>query len=706
MCCLVTPLTLESAHGLLKKYIDAKDLVAGRKLYAFVEKVGLQTNPFLGSYFIRLFSFSDDVSEAYLAFRNLIEPNVFNWTAIISAFNQHRQSEKAIKLHHIMQQTNVPPDEYVFVALLHSCAATSSFMQGKQLHVQINGQAARFDTFVGNSLIDMYAKCGDLETAFKVFLELRNRDMVSWNAMIGGYAQHGVSEQALRLFHNMQCENVQPSRVTLVSTLKACASIEFLDDGRLIHAQAIEEGFDSGIIFGSALTNLYAKCGKLLDACCILEKQPSRHIGIWNALVTGYAQYGDGERALQVFQKMRHDGFMPNEVTYVCVVKACTGMCAFYDGRCIHVLIVENDMKENSFIQSALIDMYTASGSLNDARRVFDRVLNRNEITWSAIVTGYAQHGCGEEALLLFQQMQSEGAKCDLYTLVNVLKACTCLVALDVGQVIHGFVVEHKLESDACLGSVLIEFYSNCGSLDDAASVFNHLPNQNIVTWSTMIGGYSMQGNIKAALQLFERMKQQGLKPDDVIFVSLLSTCAQMGFVEEGKQLFEAMTKDFGLTPTGEHYNCMVDLLARVGRFGEAESLMEFSSDKSSFVGWLTLLSHCKAHSRVAMGRRCFDHIVTLDSGHASAYVLMSEIYDAAGMYDDAEKIRKMRDCGQAWKKPGQASIEINQKLHTFVVGDKSHSQMPDIHSKLNSVNCSLIDGGHVPHAGSIYVYG
>ncbi|KAI5072065.1 hypothetical protein GOP47_0012171 [Adiantum capillus-veneris] len=674
MCCHVAPLTIESAHGLLKRYIDAKDLVAGRRLYALIEKSGLQTNLFLGSYFIRLFSLSDNVSEAYLVFRKLIEPNVFNWTAIISAFNLHGQSERAIEMHHLMQQANVPLDEYVFVALLHSCAVTSSLIQGKQLHVQINGQAARFDTFVGNSLIDMYAKCGGLEVARKVFLWLRKRDM--------------------------------SSRVTLVSTLKACASIEFLEDGRLIHAQAIEEGFDSGVIFGSAVTNLYAKCGKLLDACCVLEKQPSRHTGIWNALVTGYAQNGDGEKALQVFQKMRHDGFMPNEVTFVCIVKACTGMCAFDDGRHIHALIVDNDMEENSFIQSSLIDMYTASGSLDDARRVFDRVSNRDEITWGAIVTGYTEHGCGEEALLLFEQMQTEGAKFDVFTLVNVLKACTCIVALDVGQLIHGLVIEHGLESDVCLGSALIDFYSKCGSLDDAASVFNHLPKQNIVTWSAMIGGYSLHGNIKAALQFFEHMKKQGLKADDVVFVSLLSTCAQMGLVDEGKQLFEAMTKDFGLAPTGEHYNCMVDLLGRVGHFGEAESLMEFSPEESSFVGWLTLLSHCKAHNRVTMARRCFDHIVALDSGHASAYVLMSEIYDAAGMHDDAEKIRKMRDCGQAWKKPGRASIEINKKLHTFVVGDQSHSQILDIHLKLNCLNSYLIGGGHVPHAASISAYG
>ncbi|KAH7426167.1 hypothetical protein KP509_11G087600 [Ceratopteris richardii] len=607
---------------------------------------------------------------------------------------------------HPMLQTNVLPDAHLFVALLHACAVDGSLFQGKQLHVQIKEQASRFDTFVGNALIDMYAKCGDLDTGLRVFLSSSNRDLVSWNSMIGGYAHHGFNDKALSLFYDMQLENIQPSRVTFVSALKACAKIEFRDEGRLVHAQAIEEGFDTGVIFGSALTNFYAKCGKISDACCVLEKQPNRHIGIWNALVAGCTQNGDGEKALQVFEKMRHDGYMPNEVTYVCALKACTGLASFDDGRRIHMLIIDNKMEKNSFVESSLIDMYSASGSLDDARKIFDGISSCDAITWSAIVTGYAQHGRGEEALLLFEQMQAEGVESDLFTLVNALKACTCLVALDVGELIHGLAVENGFETDLCLCSMLIDFYSKCGSLDDAAATFNHLPKHNIVTWSAMIGAFSLHGNIQAALGYFESMKQHGVKPDDIVFVSLLSTCAQMGLLKEGKQLFEAMIKEFGLTPTGEHYNCMVDLLGRVGCFGEAELLMEFSPAESSFVGWLTLLSHCKAHSRVTMGRKCFDRVTALDSGHASAYVLMSEIYEAAGMHEEAEIIRKMRDTGQVWKKPGQASVEINKKSHAFIVGDKSHFQIVDILAKLDVLNCSIIGTGHVPHAASVHSCG
>lgn len=693
------PISIQTAHGLLKRYIDTKDLVAGRKLYALITEAGLQSNTFLGSYFIRLFALSESFPESDLVFSKLKEPNVFNWTAIISALSQHGQSERAIKMHHQMQQANVQPDEYVFVAVLHACAMTASLTQGKLIHVQIHGNGAKSDVFVGNALIDMYAKCGDLKGALRVFHGLKKRDLVSWNAMIAGYTQHGLSEMALCFFHSMQQESLKPSHVTFVSILKACSIVELLDQGKLIHAQVIEEGFESGIIIGSALTNMYAKCGKLVDACCVLDKQPSRHTGIWNALVTGYAQHGDGERALQLFQKMRHDGFKPNEVTFVCTLKACTGMEAFDSGKQIHTLIIDSGVEQNSYIGSSLIDMYSALGSLNDARRVFDRVLKHDEITWSAMVTGYAQHGCGEEALHLFQKMQLEGVRSDLFTYVNILKACTGIVALDQGQLIHGLIVENGLESDACLGSTLIDFYAKCGSLGDAANVFDHLPKQNLVTWSAMIGGYALHGNHKAALQFFDNMQHQGLKPDDVVFVSLLSTCAQMGLVKEGKQLFEAITKEFGLLPTGEHYNCLVDLLGRVGRLGEAESLMEFSPAKSSFVGWITLLSHCRAHGRVAMGRRCFDHIVGLDCGHASAYVLMADIYADAGMWDAAEKIRKMRNCTQAWKKPGQASIEIDKKMHVFVVGDKSHPQRNDIYLKLNSLNFHLMVGGHVPCA-------
>ena len=162
------------------------------------------------------------------------------------------------------------------------------------------------------------------------------------------------------------------------------------------------------------------------------------------------------------------------------------------------------------------------------------------------------------------------------------------------------------------------------------------------------------------------------------------------------------MTNEFGLVPSSsEHYNCclVIDLLGRVGRLGEAEALMKLAPAESSFVGWMTLLSHCRAHGKVALANRCFEHIIALDCGHGSAYVLMSDIYTGAGMWDDAAKVCKMKNFIQAWKKPGKATIEINKKVHTFVVGDRSHPQQEDIYSKLSNLNFQLLMGGYVPHA-------
>jgi pentatricopeptide repeat protein len=294
--------------------------------------------------------------------------------------------------------------------------------------------------------------------------------------------------------------------------------------------------------------------------------------------------------------------------------------------------------------------------------------------------------------------MQLQGVKADLFTFVYILKACTDIIALEEGLLIHYIIIEMGIELDSCLGSTLIDFHAKCNSIKDATNVFVHLPKQNVVTWSAMIGGYTLHGNHEAALQSFKDMKHLGLEPDDVMFISLLSTCAQMGLVDEGKDLFDVMTNEFGLVPSGEHYNCLVDLLGRVGRLTEAEALMELAPAESSFVGWMTLLSHCRAHGWVAMAKRCFEHIVALDCGHGSAYVLMSDIYTGAGMWDDAERIGKMKNFSQAWKKPGQASVEVNKKVHTFVVGDRTHPQKEGIYSKLNHLNFHLLMAGYVPH--------
>lgn len=229
--------------------------------------------------------------------------------------------------------------------------------------------------------------------------------------------------------------------------------------------------------------------------------------------------------------------------------------------------------------------------------------------------------------------------------------------------------------------------------------LFDRLPQRNVVTWSAMIAGYAQHSNYNLALHYFEDMQRVGLKPNAVTYLSLLSACSHMHLVKEGCLHLKLMREDHGITPALQHYNSMADLLGRAGCVLEAEDLLESVPFRPDIVGWTSLLGSCSTQGNVKVGRRCFDRIL-MEGGCSSAYLLMSNIYTHAGMWEDAEKIEEMRIRANAWKKPAKAFIEIENQVHAFTVGDSSHPQSDDIYAKLKILHVQMKEQGYRPRVG------
>lgn len=792
-------ISTDAFFRLLQKCIDEKNLGAGREVHSKIVKTGLESDSFLGSHLIRMFAFFEDLWEANQVFSNISEPSVFAWNAIISAHAKLGQYGQAIQLYGQMRDLAVEPNGHVFVAVLQACASAAALIQGKLIHGHIVESGLSSHLFVGNSLIDMYGKCGDLQDACIMFNRLPDRDVVSWNAMIVAYGHHGYlqesfwllqmmseqgiepnrvtflcflkacsshaalaqgkqihmyviehwseldkqvadtlidmyvtcgslhdaqavfdqlrgqsfeawnsmiaaciqlgnSNEALRLFQEMQHEGFVPKIGTFVCILQACSMMTALEQGKQVHYKIIECGFDSDIFVGNTLIDFYGKCRSFDDACLIFDRLPSRDVVTWSALIAGYAQHGYCKEALEFFQKMQQEGISPNQVTFVCVLKACSILAVLELGKQIHNHIICSGFQLDIFVGSALVDMYAKCGSVEDARLVFFKLPERDTVTWSAMVAGYAQHGHGQEALEVFQQMQEESIEPSIITFVGILKGCSSIAALEHGKEIHTCIIKRGFEADLFVGSILIDFYAKCGCLQDAWAVFNSLPRQDVVTWSAMIAGFAQHSNYKLASQFFEDMQQEGLSPNEVTFLSLLSACNHVGEVDEGCQHFRSMRKDHGIMPALEHYYSMVDLLGQAGHSDEAEDLLESIPFQQNIVGWTSLLGSCKAHGNVYLGRRCFEHVVRIDPGYATGYLLMSDIYAQAGMWQDAEKVEELRRSANAWKKPAKAFIEVDNEVHGFIVDDKTHPQSDDIYAKLRSLSVQIRDQGYMPH--------
>jgi pentatricopeptide repeat protein len=195
----------------------------------------------------------------------------------------------------------VSPDKFTFVQVIKACAGLGTLEDGRLVHKQLIQSGCESDVFVRSSLVDMYAKCGSIEEAWKVFNKIPSQDVVTWNAMVLGHVKCGQGQKALELFRQMQREGVQPSSVTFVGVLKACASVVAIEEGRCVLQQIIQSGLESNVFVGSSLVDMYAKCGSIKDAGCVFDKMPSQDVVTWTTMILGHVQCGQGQKALELF---------------------------------------------------------------------------------------------------------------------------------------------------------------------------------------------------------------------------------------------------------------------------------------------------------------------------------------------------------------------------------------------------------------------
>lgn len=681
---------------ILKACSDVGAIEQGKLIHDEVIRKGLASEVVIGSTLVDMYAKFGNLKDACKVFEGLPQRDLVSWSAMLAGYAQHGCSLSALKLFGGMeQQEGIKPDKVMFLLTLKACSCLGSSQLGELLHCQIIRSGFESDVIVGNTLVDMYAKCGSLEEARKVFGRLGDQTVVSWGAMIAGYADHGDGFAAFELLDEMQCKGMKANKVIFLCILKACSTIAAIEQVRLIHHEIIRCGLESDLFLGSTLIDIYAKCGSVEAAYKVFDKLPNRNVVSWGAMIAGYAQHDGGLIALELYERMQQEGLKPAKVTSVCILKACSNIGDLGQGKRIHHHIVESGYESIEDIGNMLIDMYAKCWSVEDARTVFDKLCTRNVLSWSAMIAGYALHGHGLLALEHFASMLQEGIKPDKVMFLCVLKACGSIGAFRHGKLIHKQIVICGFEGDLALENALIDMYTKCWCLEEACKVFNELPTPDIVTWGTLIAGYAQYGNCRLARLCLGAMEQQGMKPNSVIFTSLLSACRQAGNVEEGDLYLRSMREIHGITPRVEHFTCMVDLLASAGHLKEAERLLHSMPSQGATTGWMSLLSACRTYGNVELGQRCFDRLVLLNRSIAAGYILMANIYADAHMWEDFHKTREMSKGASVLKMPGRAWIELKKSVYEFVVGDIFHSVNEKTFTSI--LVRSLKEDGYVP---------
>eukprot|EP01018_Ginkgo_biloba_P026033 Gb_07043 [translate_table: standard] len=604
---------------------------------------------------------------------------------------------EALSLLDVMGQQSKDVYFETYASLLQACGSMQALSEGKQLHTQLLINGLEHNPFLGAKLVSMYALCGSLLDARLVFDKIPKRNVLLWNIMIREYANTGLSAEALSFYFQMRQAGIRPNKFTFPSVVKACAEISALQQGKEIHNHIIRNGFELDVFVGSALVDMYSKCGSIEDARHVFDKMSVRNAVSWTAMAVGYVQNGHPNEALRLFRQMQLEGLKPVLFSLVSVLLVCAQLAARQEGEQIHGYIIRCGFESNVFVESGLVKLYAGCESIEVARRVFDKMSISNVGSWNAMIGVCLQNGYANDALKFFREMQQVGVKPNSITITSVLPACAQLSVLQKGKEIHGCILRSASEVDVSVGTALMDMYAKCGSLELACHVFDKMSQRNVITWTAMIAGYGMHGHGENALAHFYRMQEEGLKPDHITFVAVLSACSHAGLVSEGWQYFDLMRKDYHITPRVEHYGCMVDLLGRAGQLYEAQDMIKEMPLEPDTGVWAALLSACRIHCSVELAEHVAERLLELDSHDAGTYVLMSNIYAAAGRWDDVAKMRTiMKDRGLK-KIPGCSWIEVRNRIHIFLAGNRSHPQSDKIYDLLESLAVQMEKAGYVP---------
>ncbi|XP_059312065.1 pentatricopeptide repeat-containing protein ELI1, chloroplastic isoform X2 [Lycium ferocissimum] len=472
---------------------------------------------------------------------------------------------------------------------------SKSIRQLVQIHAFLIRHGLESDPVLNFRLQQSYSSLGHLKHSVSVFKRVQNPTVFSYTAIIHNHVINDLYEQAFVLYIQMLTQNIEPNAFTFSSILKTCP----LESGKALHSQALKLGYESDTYVRTALVDGYARGSDIVSARKLFDTMPERSLVSLTAMITGYAK----------------------------------------------------------------------NGHIQEAKVLFDGMEGRDVVCWNAMIDGYSQHGRPNEALVLFRQMLLSKVKPNEVTVVAALSACAQMGVLESGRWIHAYVKSNRIQVNKHVGTAFIDMYSKSGSLEDARMVFDQMRDKDVITWNSMIVGYAMHGFSLEALQLFNEMWWD---------------------------YFHLMEK-YRIEPKIEHYGCMVNLLGRAGQLEEAYEFVKRMKIDSDHILWGTLLTACRIHGDIRLAEKIMEFLVEQDLATSGTYVLLSNIYAAAGNWDEVAKVRALMKRSGVDKEPGCSSIEVNHKVHEFLAGDMKHPKSKEIYRMLEQMNKWLEAHGHLP---------
>ncbi|CAJ2672998.1 pentatricopeptide repeat-containing protein At2g27610-like [Trifolium pratense] len=690
--------TLSCVIKLCASSFDGK---MGRQVHCQCVKFGLVYHVSVGTSLVDMYMKSESVDDGRRVFDEMGERNVVSWTSLLAGYSWNGLYDCVWELFCQMQFEGFFPNQYTVSTVIAALVNEGAVDLGLQVHAMVVKHGFEDAIPVCNSLISMYSRAGMLRDARDVFDKMENKDWVSWNSMIAGHVRNGQDFEVFEIFSKMQCAGVKPTYMTFASVVKSCASLRELVLVRLMQCKALKSGFTTNEIVITALMVALSKCNEMDDSFSLFSlMEEGKNVVSWTAMISGYLQNGGTNKAVNLFSQMRREGVKPNHFTYSAILTVQHDVFVSE----MHAEVIKTNYEKSSSVGTALLDAYVKLGNTNGAVKVFKIIEAKDLMAWSAMLAGYALTGETEEAAKIFHQLIKEGIKPNEFTFSSIINACASpTAASEQGKQFHAYAIKMRFHNALCVSSALVTMYAKRGNIDSAHEVFKRQKDRDLVSWNSMISGYSQHGQAKKALEVFDEMQKRNMEVDSVTFIGVITACTHAGLVEKGQKYFNSMINDHHINPTMKHYSCMIDLYSRAGMLEKAMDIINEMPFPPGATVWRTLLGAARVHRNIELGELAAEKLISLQPEDSAAYVLLSNMYAAAGNWQERTNVRKLMDKRKVKKEPGYSWIEVKNKTYSFLAGDLTHPLSNQIYSKLSELSIRLKDAGYQPDTNYVF---
>ncbi|XP_008441907.1 pentatricopeptide repeat-containing protein At1g74600, chloroplastic [Cucumis melo] len=567
----------------------------GKQVYSLAVRNGFFDNGYVRTVMIDLFAKDSKFLDALRVFHDVDCANVVCWNAIVSAAVTNGEYLMALDLFNRMCSKFLEPNSFTFSSVLTACSALQDLEFGKSVQGRVI-KCGGGDVFVETALVSLYAKCGDMDEAVKIFFQMPIRNVVSWTVIMSGFVQNNDYLMVIKIFEDLRKIGEEINSYTVTTLLRACANPGMRKEATQLHSWILKAGFSSQAEVVAALIIMYSKIGAIdLSLMVFREMDNHRNLSSWTAMILSLAKNNDKEEASDLFRKMLREKMEPDSVC-TSTLLSLTDCITF--GRQIHCYTLKTELIFNVSVGSSLFTMYSKCGHLKEAFQVFENMPEKDNVSWTLMISCFSEHGFAREAIQLFREMLFEECVPDGTSLSAVLTACYALPSIQLGREIHGYSIRVGLSENVSFGSSLVTMYSKCGNLALARRVFETLPQKDDIVCSSLVSGYAQQKCIKEALLLFRSLLVAGLAIDPFSISSILGGIALLKRPAIGTQIHALIVK-VGLEKDVSVGSSLVMVYSRCGSIEDCCKAFG-QIGKPDLIGWTSMIVSYAQHGKGA----------------------------------------------------------------------------------------------------------